>query len=111
MYAPRTILRGKERLLMNETSRRRFLITAGAGAAVAAAATAGVARSGGPAAAAAGGAAGAAATLPKGAEGPLVAYVHDVRAGTVAVMVGETEVVVTDHALVSRLLAVRAGRA
>lgn len=36
--------------------------------------------------------------------GSLVAFVSDVRAGAVSVMVGEHEVVVEDHELVARLL-------
>jgi hypothetical protein len=49
-----------------------------------------------------------AATLPVHASGPLVAYVRDVRGAEVSVMVGETEVVVHDAALVARLVGVRA---
>lgn len=91
---------------MNESSRRGFLITAGAGAAVAAAAvTVGVTRPGAgdtPEAA-------ATATLPEGASGALAAYVRDVKSGEVAVMAGETEVVVRDRDLVARLATVAKG--
>lgn len=41
--------------------------------------------------------------LPADASGSLVAYVHDVRTGEVAVMVGGHEFVVTDKALVAKL--------
>ena len=94
---------------MSETSRRSFLIAAGAGAAVAA--TAGVVgRSGDPAAGdPVAGAWGSGSTVPAGGQGPLVAYVHDVDAGEVAVMVGESEVVITDRVLVAKLLAVHSG--
>ncbi len=78
---------------MAESSRRNFLILAGAGAA----------------------AAGVAATLPAGAAGatpstgnataagPLLAYVKDARSGELTLMVGEREVVVRDRDLVNRL--------
>jgi hypothetical protein len=39
-----------------------------------------------------------------GADGMIVAVVHDVRAGAVSLMVGEKEIVVQDRDLVSRLL-------
>jgi hypothetical protein len=41
--------------------------------------------------------------LPDDASGSLVAYVSDVRAGQVSVLVGESEVSITDHELVARL--------
>lgn len=56
-------------------------------------------------------AAGAAAVVPSSAgaapkvtgEGPLVAYIEDVRSGTLSLLVGDREVVVTDRALVARI--------
>ncbi len=88
---------------MNESSRRGFLITAGAGAAVAAAAvTVGVTTSGDTPEAA------AAAQLPEGASGALAVYVRDVKSAEVAVMAGETEVIVRDPDLVARLATVAA---
>ena len=44
------------------------------------------------------------------AGGPLVAYVQDVRSGRVSVMVGETEVVVSDPDLVARLAGIASGK-
>ena len=90
---------------MSESTRRRFLLTAGAGAAVAAAATAGIAGRKDEAGAS-GAAAGASARLPK-TDGPLVAYVSDARTGKITVMAGESEVEVTDHDLVARLASAR----
>jgi hypothetical protein len=89
---------------MSESTRRGFLIMAGAGAA----ATAGVAvvaskGKGSPAEA-------ASTDAPAVASGPVVAYVQDVRSGRVSVMVGETEVVVRDPELVARLARHAAGR-
>lgn len=46
---------------------------------------------------------GAAAPLPDGVENAIMAYVQDVRSGSVAILVEGREVVVTDHALVSHL--------
>jgi hypothetical protein len=89
---------------MSESTRRRFLLTAGAGAAVAAAATAGIAGREDEANAV-GAAGGANARLE--VDGPLVAYVSDAKSGRVSVMVGESEVVVTDHDLVARLSSAR----
>lgn len=90
---------------MSDSTRRGFLKIAGAGAAVGAAVAAtAVVRSGDPATTTA---AGGTAALPRGASGPLVAYVRDVRAGEVSVLVGETEVVVQDKELVARLAAAR----
>ena len=91
---------------MDEATRRKFLIMAGVGAAttagVAVAASTGIGteRASGE----------APATLPASASGPLVAYVEDVRAGRLAVLVGETEVVVRDPDLVARLSRAAAGR-
>ena len=89
---------------MSESTRRRFLLTAGAGEAVAAAATAGVVCRQDEAGAA-GAAGGAHARLQ--ADGPLVAYVSDAKTGKITVMAGETEVEVTDHDLVARLASAR----
>jgi hypothetical protein len=84
---------------MSDTSRRGFLTIAGVGAAgVAAASVAGLVPS-----AASGAVAAPATKLPDDASGSLVAYVSDVRAGQVSVLVGESEVLVTDHELVARL--------
>jgi hypothetical protein len=93
---------------MSDSTRRGFLKFAGASAAVGAtvAATA-VVRSDGAKPAAAG----TAAALPVTASGPVVAYVRDVRSEEVAVMVGETEVVVRDRELVARLAGACAARA
>jgi hypothetical protein len=91
---------------MSESTRRGFLKIAGAGAAVGAAAVATTAAVSGREKSDA--APAAAAAVPAGASGALVAYVKDVRGAEVAVMVGETEVVVTDRDLVARLMAARA---
>jgi L-asparaginase/Glu-tRNA(Gln) amidotransferase subunit D len=80
---------------MTDTTRRGFLAAAGLGTA------AGVVAAG-----AGGGSADAAgddAVLPAGAQGAMAAYVHDVRAGEVALMVDGREVVVRDKSLVARL--------
>ena len=79
---------------MSDTSRRGFLFLAGTGAAVVGAAAVA------PAAGAAG--------QPEGSEafageGPLVAYVTDIRTGELSVMMGEREVVVHDRALCASL--------
>jgi hypothetical protein len=42
-------------------------------------------------------------TLPDNVAGPLVAYVRDARAGEVAVLAGEREVVVHDRDLAARI--------
>lgn len=42
-------------------------------------------------------------SLPNGAEGSMVAYIHDVTKGEVALMIDGDEVVVTDKQLVARL--------
>jgi hypothetical protein len=85
---------------MSDTSRRGFLAIAGVGAAgVAAASVAGFA----PASVSGAAAAPPATKLPDDATGSLVAYVSDVRAGQVSVLVGESQVSITDHELVARL--------
>jgi hypothetical protein len=43
------------------------------------------------------------AAIPDSVTGPLVAYVRDARAGEVAVLAGEREVVVHDHDLAARI--------
>lgn len=79
---------------MSDSSRRGFLILAGAGAAaVGAAAVA-------PSASAS---SGVVASGSVNVEGPLVAYVSDVSRGEVSVMMGEREVVVQDLALCASL--------
>ena len=91
---------------MNSANRRGFLKIAGAGAAAAGAAsllpgTESLALSeAGPAAVAA---PASATELPAGAAGSMVAYIHDVSTGEVAVMVSGREVIVSDHDLVARL--------
>jgi hypothetical protein len=88
---------------MSDTTRRKFLAAAGVGAAgVAVVGVTGVGAGSGTAAgqpiqAPSG------AKLPAGASGALVAYVNDVQAGQISVMVGEQEVVISDHDLVARL--------
>jgi Ubiquitinol-cytochrome C reductase Fe-S subunit TAT signal len=72
-------------------SRRNFLVCAGAGAAAVGAAVFA------PEAAA------APVRAPAGASGPLVAYVTDMRAGELTLMVGEREIVVHDPDLAARL--------
>lgn len=79
-------------------------------AGVGAAATAGVAVAATAGAGAAPADAAPATALPETASGPLVAYVEDVRSGRVSMMVGETEVVVSDPDLVARLARAAAGR-
>ena len=74
---------------MNQTSRRGFLAASGTG--VAAIAVAPVVM----------GATSASASIPP--EGAVVAYIKDASTGSVAVMAGEREVVVTDKALVATL--------
>jgi hypothetical protein len=79
---------------MTDATRRGFLAAAGLG-------TAGVV-----AATVSGGRADAAedeAVLPAGAHGAMAAYVRDVHAGEVALMIEGREVVVTDKRLVARL--------
>jgi len=78
---------------MSDTSRRKFLAATGAGVAAGAVAV----RSGGTAQAATGRGAHAATD-------PVVAYVQDPKAGVLHLMVGEREVIVEDHDLVSRIL-------
>ena len=74
---------------MNQTSRRGFLAVTGTGVAAVAVAPGVI------------GATSAAASPPP--EGAVVAYIKDATTGTVAVMAGEREVVVTDKALVATL--------
>lgn len=81
---------------MPESTRRGFLKVAGAGVAVAGVATAVPAalhRADTP----------AKVVLPSAASGSLMAYIHDVKKGELAVMVEGREVTVTDHELVARL--------
>jgi hypothetical protein len=92
---------------MDEATRRKFLIMAGVGAAT----TAGVAVAASTGLGTEPAAGEAAATLPASASGSLVAWVEDVRAGRMSVMVGETEVVVRDPDLVARLSRAATGRA
>ena len=91
---------------MDEATRRKFLIMAGVGAAT----TAGVAVAASTGIGTEPAAGEAPAALPASASGPLVAWVEDVRAGRLAVLVGETEVVVRDPDLVARLSRAAAGR-
>ena len=87
---------------MSDASRRSFLTAAGLGTAgVLAAATVGTEQ-----------ASAAEPALPPDAEGPMAAYIRDVRAGELALMVHGREVVITDKRLVARLAAAfdRAGR-
>ena len=92
---------------MDEATRRKFLIMAGIGAAT----TAGVAVAASTGIGAEPAGDGAPPTaLPASASGRLVAYAENVRTGRLAVMVGETEVVVHDPDLVARLSPVAAGR-
>lgn len=89
---------------MNNSTRRGFLAMVGVGAAAAGAAAIA------PSAIAATPSNGvtprstvSTEQLPADAAGSLVAYVHDVRNGQLAVMVDGREVVVTDKALVAKL--------
>ena len=79
---------------MNDTSRRKFLAAAGAGAAAGTV----VAVSGSASAAA------TARRNKNAATEPVVAYVEDPRSGVLRLMVGEREVIVEDHDLVTRIL-------
>lgn len=92
---------------MSESTRRGFLIMAGAGAAATAGAVV-VANTGSAVAAPTDTETDTAA--PATASGPLVAYVSNTRSGQVSVMVGETEVVVSDPALVARLATIASGK-
>ena len=74
---------------MSQTSRRGFLAASGTGVAAIAIAPALI------------GAESAAAAPPP--EGAVVAYIKDAATGSVAVMAGEREVVVTDKALVATI--------
>jgi hypothetical protein len=88
---------------MTDSTRRRFLATAGLGTAAGlAAVTVGAA----PASAAEDD------VLPAGAHGAMAAYIHDVRKGEVALMIEDREVVIKDKRLVARLANAfaRAGR-
>jgi hypothetical protein len=89
---------------MGETSRRKFLAAAGAGAAgVAAVSVAGAAGASALSSSAPAAVTGASPQLPKNASGSLVAYVSDVQAGRVSVLVGQNRVEINDHDLVARL--------
>jgi hypothetical protein len=80
---------------MTDTTRRGFLTATGLGAAATVvAATVGSGRAD---------AADEEAALPAGAQGAMAAYIHDVRAGEVALMLENHEVVVRDKRLVARL--------
>ncbi|HZC70546.1 MAG TPA: hypothetical protein VE442_07630 [Jatrophihabitans sp.] len=88
---------------MTDSTRRRFLAAAGLGTAAGVAA---VTVGAGTAAAAEDD------TLPADANGPMAAYIHDVRKGEVAIMIEGREVVIKDRRLVARLATAfaRAGR-
>lgn len=77
---------------MSDTSRRTFLVVAGAGAAGTVAATTSKAF--------------ASETRPRAdsAKEPVVAYVRDHQSGELELMVGEREVIVHDRDLVARIL-------
>jgi hypothetical protein len=77
---------------MSETSRRAFLVVAGAGAASAVAATAGTAS------------AGQTRRKVDSAQLPVVAYVRDHRSSELQLMVGERAITVHDPDLVIRIL-------
>ena len=94
---------------MEQPNRRKFLLMAGAGAGAAAVGVAAVAGGRAASDAPSDGAAGAAPAGPA-AGGPLVAYVEDAGSGRVSVMVGETETVVHDPDLVTRLSRAAGGR-
>jgi hypothetical protein len=84
---------------VSQSTRRGFLATAGAGAAavgIAAVAPAAQAKTPNKNTS-------ADATVPENAAGALVAYVADLHADTLTVMVGEREVEVHDRDLVARL--------
>jgi hypothetical protein len=78
---------------MSDASRRNFLALAGAGAA------AGVTAVALPT----GAAAAEDLSLPRDADGALVAYVRDVKKGELALMIDGDERIVTDKQLVARL--------
>ncbi len=89
---------------MNGSNRRTFFKTAGVGAAAVGAAAlvpAGISATTSDKAPTA--VAVPEATLPAGAAGSMVAYIHDVAKGEVSVMVEGREVTVTDHQLVAKL--------
>jgi hypothetical protein len=77
---------------MSDTSRRTFLVVAGAGAAGTVAATTGIAF------------AGETRRKVDSAKEPVVAYVRDHRSSELQLMVGEREVIVRDRDLVNRIL-------
>jgi hypothetical protein len=81
---------------MNDATRRKFLTMAGVGTAAA-----GVAVIASPAGASA--APREDLALPADAEGAMVAYIRDVKAGELALLVEGHEVVVVDKPLVARL--------
>ncbi|HEY2043556.1 MAG TPA: hypothetical protein VGH11_12835 [Jatrophihabitans sp.] len=99
---------------MSDSTRRTFLLVAGAGAAAA-----GVASIAAPAAAATASASASASAKqadrsteagPAPDAPPLVAYVQDAQSGAVALMVGEQEVIVHDRELVGRLTRAAEGK-
>jgi DMSO/TMAO reductase YedYZ molybdopterin-dependent catalytic subunit len=82
---------------MRDSTRRRFLATAGLGtAAGVVAATVGSADPAGAAPA-------EDEIVPADAQGAMAAYIHDVRKGELALMIEGREVVITDKRLVARL--------
>ncbi len=88
---------------MSEATRRVFLSTSAVGAAAVGVAAVT------PRLSAVAGSTESAGSAAGGASGSLVAFVGDVGAGEVSLMVGEQEVVVHDRELVSRLLHALAG--
>ncbi len=92
---------------MNDANRRTFLKVVGASS-VAAGAVAVVPAATGPAGGRVAGTAsaeqaGTATALPAAATGSMVAYIHDVATGEIAVMVEGREITITDHELVAKL--------
>jgi Ubiquitinol-cytochrome C reductase Fe-S subunit TAT signal len=79
---------------MPDSTRRGFLIMAGAGAAAVGAVAVASDASAAPA---------TVKTADVTANGPLVAYVSDVHKGEISVLVGEREVIIHDRALVAKL--------
>lgn len=80
---------------MKDNTRRGFLTLAGAGAVAGAAVIAAPTASAEPKA--------DEVTMPANAEGPMAAYIHDLKKGELALMVEGREVIVTDKQLVARL--------
>ncbi|MEO8889042.1 MAG: hypothetical protein ABI301_03445 [Jatrophihabitantaceae bacterium] len=80
---------------MSDSTRRGFLTLAGAGA------VAGAAVMAAPAATAE--TRPDEVSMPSGAEGPMAAYIHDLKRGELALMIEGREVIVTDKQLVARL--------